>query len=34
MYFRNYGLLTTWLDKSPVSEDSSTSNAVNGFKHY
>ena len=37
MYFRNYGLLKTWLDnclKSPVSEDSSTSNMVNGLKHY
>ena len=31
MYFRNYGLQNTWLDKclkSPVSEDTSKSNMV------
>ena len=36
MYFGNYGLPETWLDnglKSPVSEDPSTRNMVNGFKH-
>ena len=32
MYFRNYGLIKTWLDqclKSPVSEDPTKSNMVN-----
>ena len=36
MYFSAYGLQKTWLDKcikSPVSEDPSTSNMVNGLKH-
>ena len=36
MYFRNYGLRKKWLDKflkTPVSEDPSTSNMVNGPKH-
>ena len=36
MYFRNYGLLKTWLDqclKSPVSEDPTKSNMVNVPKH-
>ena len=36
MYFRNYGLLKTWLDqslKSPVSEDPSKSNKLNAPKH-
>ena len=36
MYFWTYGLRKTWLDKclkSPVSEDPSTSNMVNGPKH-
>ena len=36
MYFRKYWLQKTWLDKclkSPVSEDFSTSNMVNGPKH-
>ena len=36
MYFRNYGLWKTWLDKclkSAVSEYSSTSNMVNAPKH-
>ena len=36
MYFWTYGLRKTWLDKclkSPVSEDPSTSNMVNGQKH-
>ena len=35
MYFRNYGLRKTGLDKSlksPVSEDPSTGNMVNGQK--
>ena len=35
MYFWSYGLGKTWLDKrlkSPVSEDPSTSNMVNGPK--
>ena len=33
MHFRTYGLRTRWLDKclkSPVSEDPSTGNMVNG----
>ena len=37
MDLRNYGLLKTWLDKclkSPVSEDPSTGNKVNGPKQY
>ena len=37
MYFRNYGLRKTWLDKylkTPVSEDLSTSNLGNESKHY
>ena len=37
MYFRSYGLRKTWLDKclkSPVSEDHSTGNVLNGSKHY
>ena len=37
MYFWTYGVWKTWLDnclKSPVSEDLSTSNMVNGPKHY
>ena len=36
MYFGNYGLPKTWLDKcvkSPVSEDPSKSNMVNAPKH-
>ena len=36
MYFRNYGLQKTWLDqslKSPVSDDPTKSNMVNGPKH-
>ena len=36
MYFRTYGLGKMWLDKclkSPLSEDPSTSNMVNGWKH-
>ena len=36
MYFPRYGLRNTWLGKclkSPVSEDPSTSNMVNGPKH-
>ena len=36
MYFRNYGLKKPWLDKclkSPVSEDPSKSNMVNGPKY-
>ena len=36
MYFRNYGLPTTWLDqclKSPVSDDPTKSNIVNAPKH-
>ena len=36
MYFRNYGLLKTWLDqclKSPVSDDLSENNMVNVPKH-
>ena len=36
MYFRNYGLRKTWLDnyvESPVSEDPSTNNMINGPKH-
>ena len=36
MYFRNYGLRETWLDnclESPVSEDPSTGNRVNGPKN-
>ena len=36
MYFRNYGLQKPWVDKcrkSPVSEDSSKSNMINGCKH-
>ena len=36
MYFRNYGLRKRWLDKcleSPVYEDPSKSNMVNGPKH-
>ena len=37
MHFWTYGLRKTWLDKflkSPVSEDPSTSNMLNGQKHY
>ena len=37
MYFRNYALPKTWLDKcpkSPVSKDPLRGNMVNGFKHY
>ena len=37
MYFRTYGLGKRWLDKclkSPVSEVPSTSNMVNGPKHF
>ena len=37
MYFSTYGLRKTSLDKcpkSPLSEDPSTSNMVNGLKHY
>ena len=36
MYFSTYGLQKTWLEeclKSPVSEDPSTTNIVNGPKH-
>ena len=36
MHFQNSGLRKTWLDnclRSPVSEDPSTSNMVNGPKH-
>ena len=36
MYFRNYGLPKTWLDKclkSPVSEYPTKSNMVNAPKH-
>ena len=36
MYFRNYGLGKSWLDKcskSPVSEDPSKSSMVNAPKH-
>ena len=36
MYFQNYVLRKTWLDqclKSPVSEDPSKSNMVNGPKY-
>ena len=36
MYFRNYGLPKTWLDKrlkSPVSENPTKSNMVNAPKH-
>ena len=36
MHFPNYGLQKTWCDKylkSPVSEDPSTGNMVNGPKH-
>ena len=41
MYFRNYGLRKTWFRKtwldncveSPVSEDPSTNNMINGPKH-
>ena len=36
MYFRNYGLRKTWLDKclrSLVSEDPSTGNMVNELKY-
>ena len=36
MYFRNYKLPKTWLEKclkSPISEDPSTRNMVNGLKH-
>ena len=36
MYFRNYGLPKTWLDKcvkSPVSEDPSKSKMANAPKH-
>ena len=36
MYFRNYGLRKTWLDKcvkNSVLEDPSTGNMVNGPKH-
>ena len=36
MYLRKYRLRKTWLDecrKSPISEDPSTSNMVNGPKH-
>ena len=36
MYFRNYGLGKTWLDKSlksPFSEDPLTGNVVNGPKY-
>ena len=37
MYFSVYGLQNTWLDKclkSPVSEDPSTSNMINGPKNF
>ena len=36
MYFRIYGVLKTLFDKclkNPVSEDTLTSNKVNGWKH-
>ena len=36
MYFLTYGVQKRWLDKclkSPVSEEASTSNMVNGRKH-
>ena len=36
MYFRNYGLRKTWLDKclrSPISEKPLTGNVVNGPIH-
>ena len=36
MYFRNYGVRKTWLDKylkSPFSEDPLTSNIVSGVRH-
>ena len=36
MYFWSYGLRKVWLDKylkSPISEDPSTNNKVNGPKH-
>ena len=36
MYFWTYGLQKTWLDKclkSPLLEDTSTSNMVSGPKH-
>ena len=36
IYFRNYALHKTWLDKcpkSPVSKAPLTGNMVNGFKH-
>ena len=36
MSFQNYGLRKTWLDqclKSPVSEEPSTDNMVNGSNH-
>ena len=33
MYFGNYILRRTWLHKSPVSEESSTSDLVNSLKH-
>ena len=36
MYFRNYGLRKTCLDKClkcPISKDASTSNMVNGSEH-
>ena len=36
MYFRNYGLRKNWLDKvlkTPVSDDPSISNMLNGLKH-
>ena len=36
MYFQNYRLHKKWLDKclkTPVSDDPSTSNMVNGPKH-
>ena len=37
MYFLTYGHPTTWMDKclkSPVSDDPSTSNMLNGTKHF
>ena len=37
MFFQNYDFRKTWLDeslKSPVSDDPSTSNILNGPKHY
>ena len=36
MYFRNYGLRKTWLDKClkiPYSDEPLTGNMVNGPKH-